>query len=100
MPSIDQVRARVLSQKTLLPALYGGFDFDALPERYTEEAAQAVVQDRAPGGVAVTEDDLARVRHYTMLGDVVADAYAARMRDLGFRPLVDMLVAACAASSV
>ena len=95
MPSIDQVRARVLSQKTLLPALYGGFDFDALPERYTEEAAQAVVQDRAPGGVAVTEDDLARVRHYTMLGDVVADAYAARMRDLGFRPLVDMLVAAC-----
>jgi hypothetical protein len=95
MPSIDQVRARVLSQKTRLPALYGSFDFDRLPERFTEDASHAVVRDRSPGGVAVTDDDLARVRHYTMLGDVVADAYAARMRDYGFRPLVDMLVAAC-----
>lgn len=95
MPSIDQVRARVQAQKTLLPALYGSFDFDRLPERFTEDAAQAVFKDRAPGGIAVTDEDLARVRAYTMLGDVVADAYAARMRDYGFRPLVDMLVAAC-----
>ena len=95
MPSIDQVRARVMSQKTRLPVLYGGFDFDRLPERFTPDAAQAVVKDRAPGGVEVSDEDLARVRHYTMLGDVVADAYAARMRDFGFRPLIDMLVTAC-----
>ena len=33
--SIDQVRAKVASQKTLLPALYGAVDFDAAPERFT-----------------------------------------------------------------
>ena len=93
--SLDAVRARVLSQAERLPALYGRFDFDAPPERFTEDASFAVVRDRAPGGVQVTAADIERVRHYTMLGDVVADAYAARMRDYGFRPLIDMLVTAC-----
>ena len=95
-PALEQVRARVASQKTLLPELYGGIDFDRLPERWTEDASQAIVKDRAPGGVAMTDYELELVRAYTMLGDVVADAYAALMPEIPFRRLIDMLQAACA----
>ena len=95
-PALEQVRARVASQKTLLPELYGGIDFDRLPERWTEDASQAIVKDRAPGGVAMTDYELELVRAYTMLGDVVADAYAALMPKIPFRRLIDMLQAACA----
>lgn len=95
MNSIEQVRAKVASQKTFLPALYGDLDFDRDPERFTHDPRAAVVQDRAPMGVAVTQDDLERVRAYTMLGDVVADAYAALMPRYGFRKLIAMLTDAC-----
>ena len=93
--SIDQVRAKVASQKTLLPALYGNVDFDATPERFTEDASKAVVRDRRPMGVQVTQDDLDRVRAYTMLGDIVSDAYAALIPQYGFRRLIEMLTLAC-----
>jgi hypothetical protein len=95
MTSIEQVRARVASQKTLLPGLYGGIDFDRDPERFTRDPSVAVVADRAPMGVAVSDDDLERVRAYTMLGDIVADAYAALMPQYGFRKLIAMLTEAC-----
>ena len=93
--SIDHVRARVASQKTLLPALYGGFDFDATPERFTDDAAQAVVRERRPMGVELAAEDIELVRAYTMLGDVVADAYAALIPTHGFRQLIGMLTKAC-----
>jgi len=38
---------------------------------------------------------IARMEAYTMLGDAVADPYAALMPERGFRPLIDMLVQAC-----
>ena len=93
--SINQVRARVASQKTLLPALYGDVDFDATPERFTADPAFAVVHDRKPSGVAVEQEDLDRVHAYTMLGDIVADAYAALIPKYGFRTLIAMLTRAC-----
>jgi hypothetical protein len=93
--ALEQVRARVASQKTLLPSLYGEIDFDRLPERFTEDPSQAIVQDRAPMGVAVTDHELDLVRAYTMLGDVVADAYAALMPGIPFRRLITMLQEAC-----
>ena len=93
--SIEQVRAKVASQKTLLPALYGDVDFDATPERFTEDASKAVVRDRAPLGVSLDQEDLDRVRAYAMLGDIVADAYAALIPRHGFRRLIDMLTTAC-----
>ena len=94
--SLKQVRARVAAQKTRLPELYGRIDFDRMPERWTEDASQAIVKDRAPMGVAMTDHDLELVRAYTMLGDVVADAYAALMPRIPFRRLIDMLQEACA----
>ena len=71
MASIEDVRARVASQKALLPEFYGRVDFDATPERFTEDAAHAVARDRSPLGVQVTQDDLDRVRAYTLLGDIL-----------------------------
>lgn len=95
MTTIEQVRAKVATQKALLPAIYGDIDFDADPERFTRDPKEAVVPDRAPMGVAVTDDDLERVRAYTMLGDVVADAYAQLMPQYGFRKLIAMLTEGC-----
>jgi hypothetical protein len=94
-PDIAQVRAKVAAQKTLFPELYGGVDFDAIPERFTYDSSVAVVQDRAPAGVQVTDDDIERLRAYTMLGDVAADRYAALMPEFGFRRLIGMLTEAC-----
>ncbi|UPT64547.1 MAG: hypothetical protein M0D54_08595 [Hyphomonadaceae bacterium JAD_PAG50586_4] len=95
MNAIEQVWARVAAQKTLLPAIYGGIDFDRDPERFTHDPKAAVVQERAPNGVAVTDEDLERVRAYTMLGDVVTDAYAMLMPKYGFRTLIELLQIAC-----
>ncbi len=94
--SLDAVRARVLSQKERLPSLYGDFDFDALPERFTDAPSLSDLKDRSFPGIAVRGEDLALVRHYTMLGDVVADAYAALLPRYGFHRLVAMLTTACA----
>jgi len=93
--SCEQVRARVASQKSLLPSLYGQVDFDRMPERFTEDASEAIVKDRAPMGVAMTAYEFELVRAYTMLGDIVADAYAALMPAYSFRQLIDMLREAC-----
>ncbi|MBY0278872.1 DUF2236 domain-containing protein [Candidatus Binatia bacterium] len=94
--ALEQVRARVAAQKKLLPELYGQIDFERMPERWTEDASAAIVKDRAPMGVAMTDYELELVRAYTMLGDVVADAYAALMPKIPFRRLIDMLQEACA----
>jgi hypothetical protein len=66
-----------------------------MPERFTEDASRAIVKDRAPMGVAMTDHELELVRAYTMLGDIVADAYAALAPTNGHRRLIDMLRAAC-----
>lgn len=87
--------ARVKAQRDLLPALYGSVDFEEMPERFTDDASVAIVTDRRPLGVDVTPEDLEIVRAYTLLGDVVADAYAALMPEYGFRRLIEMLQMAC-----
>jgi len=99
MGSIDDLRERVRAQKELIPAIYGNVDFSAVPERFAEAADDATslsgryVAER-PRLLADTER-LDHMRAYTMMGDNVADAYAALMRECGFRRLVDMLVEAC-----
>ncbi len=40
-------------------------------------------------------DRIAFIRNYSMMGDPAADAYAALMREFGFRRLVGMLMQAC-----
>ncbi len=98
-PSIDDIAAKVRSQATALPALYGAIDFETPPERFasaavdTTELSSAKDVDRA--AFLADADMIARFREYTMLGDMTGDAYAALMPQHGFRPLVDMLAQAC-----
>lgn len=91
--ALEKVRAKVASQKTALPALYGDVDFDATPERFTDDPKASVAPRLARGGL--DPDKVALIKAYTMLGDVVCDAYAGLMPKYGFRPLIQMLTKAC-----
>ncbi|RFZ20879.1 hypothetical protein VIMS_00765 [Mycobacterium marinum] len=93
-----ELARRVRSQRELQPDLYGGFDFDHQPERLATEpdvdsALPTWVADRAP----ILEDDrvLELISTATMLGDVVADPYAALMSTRTVTQLIDMLKTAC-----
>ena len=90
---LERVRAKVAAQKAALPALYGDVDFDITPERFTDDPKASVAPRLARGGL--DSDKVALIKAYTMLGDVVADAYAALMPTYGFRPLIQMLTKAC-----
>lgn len=92
---VDAVWTRVRSQKEALPALYGDVDFEATPERFTDAPALSLTPEPAFAGPAPTAQDIELVRAYTMMGDLVADAYAALMPEYGFRRLVAMLEDAC-----
>ncbi|ORV10974.1 oxygenase MpaB family protein [Mycobacterium celatum] len=93
-----ELAERVRSQRELLPDLYGDFDFDRQPDRLAVEpdvdsALPRWVADRAP----ILEDDrvLELISTATMLGDVVADPYAALMNTYSVAQLIDMLKRAC-----
>ena len=89
--ALEKVRAKVAAQRTALPALYGDVDFDATPERFTDDPKASV----APRLRGLDPDKVALIKAYTLLGDLVADAYAALMPRYGFRPLIQMLAKAC-----
>lgn len=97
--TLEALRERVESQKERVPALYGNVDFSMIPERFAAGAEDQstlsgrYVADRA--GLLANAERIEFIRRYTMMGDLVADAYAALMREYGFRGLVDMLVLAC-----
>jgi hypothetical protein len=99
MLTLEQLQAKVASQKTALPALYGDVDFTLKPERFADEPvlegpSQSKFDHMRPQLLADTEK-VERMRAYTMLGDNVADAYAALMPKYGFRGLIGMLQHAC-----
>ncbi|MFN3553059.1 MAG: oxygenase MpaB family protein [Novosphingobium meiothermophilum] len=104
MHSLDDLRRKVESQKTGNPAMYGGIDFAARPERllpHDPTGGQAHLSELrgrfAADAPRLLENRelMGRMALYTMLGDTVADPYAALMPQRGFRPLVEMLVRAC-----
>ncbi|HVY89279.1 MAG TPA: oxygenase MpaB family protein, partial [Hyphomonadaceae bacterium] len=97
--TIEQLKAKVAAQKDALPALYGDVDFSIKPERFADEpmpenSPEGVFRELRPKLLADT-DRLERMRAYTMMGDTVADAYAALMPKYGFRKLVGMLKEVC-----
>lgn len=99
MLSIDELRAKVASQKDTLPALYGDVDFSIKPERFADEAVitgpDKSRSDHLRPEIMKNTALVERMRAYTMLGDTVADAYAALMPKYGFRKTVGMLTEAC-----
>ena len=99
MSALSPLQQKIHSQKTDNPDMFGSVDFDLVPERLVRgDAAASELRGRwakdAPR-LAANAELIARMEAYTMLGDTVADPYAALMPKLGFRPLVDMLVTAC-----
>ncbi|MCA8904325.1 MAG: DUF2236 domain-containing protein, partial [Hyphomonas sp.] len=93
--SLEQVQQRIEHQKAALPVMYGDVDFSVTPERYTEDVSVSSMKDYAKAFPPPPADMVARVKAYTMLGDVMADAYAALMPQYGFKRLVGMLTTAC-----
>jgi hypothetical protein len=97
--SITELNSRVASQAAEIPAMYGHIDFSIVPERLATNPGDATALSPAQAALRpkllANKDLVARIRAYTMIGDVPADAYAALMPDHGFRGLVTMLVQAC-----
>jgi len=73
---------RVRSQRDLQPDMYGNFDFDRQPERLaTEPGVDSALPEWVAGREPILEDHRVTelIGTATMLGDVVADPYAALM---------------------
>jgi ER-bound oxygenase mpaB/B'/Rubber oxygenase, catalytic domain len=94
-PSLAQVHERIELQKAALPQMYGDVDFSRAPERYTQVVSESSLPESLRHLPPPPADMVERVKAYTMLGDVTADAYAALMGEYGFKRLVDMLTSAC-----
>lgn len=98
-PSITELTENVATQAALIPSIYGQVDFSITPERFAAEPdAQTELEPEFSARRAellADKERVARLKAYTMLGDVVADAYAALIPRLGFRRLVAMLEEAC-----
>ena len=97
--SIQDLREKVARQRDDLAVMYGGVDFSHRPERFTDDPdaethMRAELLDQRPRLLADTEL-IARIEAFTMLGDTVADAYAALLPEYGFQRLVEMLDDAC-----
>lgn len=93
--SLDRVHERIQYQKSALPVMYGNVDFSVVPERFTDDVADSTMSKYAHVFPPVPEEMIERVKAYSMLGDVTADAYAALMGQYGFRKLITMLQTAC-----
>ena len=86
-------------QKIAVPSIYGSVDFEVTPERYAGTTEDVSELDGFGAHVRAdlldNEPRMAKIRKYTMMGDIVADAYAALIPAYGFRKLVNMLETAC-----
>lgn len=97
--SVETLRARVRQQRDELPGVYGDIDFDLVPERL---ALGPDDESDLPDFVKVSRAELFEDTELidllvtaTMLGDVICDAYVARMPDYGMHQLIGMLRTAC-----
>ncbi len=89
----------VVAQKTANPVMYGNVDFTSLPERFTDAFdpanANAGRFSKHLPRLLENKSRVELIRNYTMMGDRVADAYAALIPEHGFKRLVEMLEQAC-----
>ena len=97
--SADTLRERVRHQRDELPGMYGDVDFDLVPERL---ALGPDDETDFPPSVKVSREELLAdtelidvMATATMLGDVVCDAYVARMPDYGMQRIIEMVRVAC-----
>lgn len=98
--SLEELKSKVRSQKEIIPSLYGEVDFEIVPERFAGKendvwALPKKISKKYRSRLLKDSEKMERALAYTMLGDSVADAYAALMPQYGFRKLVEMLKDAC-----
>ncbi len=98
--SLQELKQQVISQAQVIPSLYGEVDFSQVPERFTddpniESAMPSRFARKYRLNILQDKERIERAKAYTMLGDTVADAYAALMPQYGFRRLINMLQMAC-----
>ncbi|HTU63533.1 MAG TPA: hypothetical protein VMF89_33955, partial [Polyangiales bacterium] len=78
---------KIAKQRELVPVMYGKFDFSVSPERFTRELAHESTLPRElshkRAGLLADAERVELMRAYTMIGDSVADAYAALMPTYG-----------------
>ncbi|HTL32229.1 MAG TPA: oxygenase MpaB family protein [Kofleriaceae bacterium] len=100
MTTNHALELKVHAQRERIPAMYGQIDFSRVPERFTDDPADASSLParlrRRRARLLQNGERVAMLRAYTMLGDLVADAYAALLPQYGGRQLVGMLQEACA----
>lgn len=97
---LSELQQRVAEQKTRIPSLYGNVDFSIVPERFAGGAEDTSLLPpkmaaRYRSNILADDERVQRALAYTMLGDTVADAYAALTPTYGFRRLISMLSTAC-----
>lgn len=95
----EALRERVRRQRDELPGMYGGIDFDRVPERL---ALGPDDETDLPPYVKVTRAELLAdtelvdvMSTATLLGDVVCDAYVTLMPELGMQRVIEMVRTAC-----
>jgi hypothetical protein len=100
MNKIEALELKVRAQREHNPVMYGRVDFSHVPERFADQLSDA---STLPARYASERPRLlehservAMLRAYTMLGDVVSDAYVARLPEYGAKRLLGMLEEACA----
>jgi hypothetical protein len=90
---------KIAAQGAHLPSMYGHLDPSNTPERFAPQPCDQTELDREfldqRGELLAKQEQVERVRAYTMIGDPVADAYAAMIPTCGFPKLVGMLEQAC-----
>ncbi|MEU1209389.1 oxygenase MpaB family protein [Nocardia sp. NPDC005825] len=91
-----ELAERVRGQRAQQPDLYGAIDFDRSPYRFTSDPEVRSALRRGNREPLLADDGLVElIRTGTMLGDVVADPYAALLPQYGLHRLMSMLRQAC-----
>jgi hypothetical protein len=90
---------KIATQLTEIPVVYGRVNFSITPVRFTADPDDQTelrreFSERRPE-LLRNKERVALIRAYTMVGDVIADAYAALIPRYGFQRLVTMLQEAC-----
>jgi hypothetical protein len=97
--SVETLKARVRRQREDLPKFYGNIDFDVMPERLAlgiDDVTDMPPESKISRAELLADSDLMDlIVTATMLGDVVCDAYVARIEDFGMQGLIGMVRTAC-----
>lgn len=97
---VEALERKARAQREQNPVMYGRVDFSIVPERFadgpSDRSSLPARLERRRRRLLEDRDHIGMLRAYTMLGDTVADAYAALIPTYGLKRLIGMLEAACA----